>query len=156
MLSIVIPLFNERESLETLYRELKEVLDTLGNKYEIIFVNDGSMDGSTDILASICSRDPLVTALHLRRNFGKAAALAEGFKEASGDIIFTLDADLQDDPKEIPNFLAKLSEGYDLVSGWKFKRFDPRSKTLPSKLFNKVASRTTGVDLHDFNCGFKA
>lgn len=155
-ISVVIPLYNEKESLEPLYRELTETLEGLGYGYEIIFVNDGSADGSAAVLSQICAQDSRVRTLHFRRNFGKAAALTEGFKEAKGDIIFTLDADLQDDPKEIPNFLAKLSEGYDLVSGWKFRRLDPVSKTLPSKLFNKVASMTTGVQLHDFNCGFKA
>jgi glycosyltransferase involved in cell wall biosynthesis len=156
MLSMVIPLYNEQDSVETLYHELKQTLDSLDRHYEIIFVNDGSTDGSTEVLQRLCEMDPVVTALHLRRNFGKAAALAEGFKEVKGEIIFTLDADLQDDPKEIPNFLAKLSEGYDLVSGWKYRRLDPLSKTMPSKLFNALVSRTTGVKLHDFNCGFKA
>ena len=155
-LSVVIPLYNEEKSLEPLYREITDTLDQLGRSCEIIFVNDGSTDGSAEVLARICERDRRVRALHLRRNFGKAAALTEGFKEASGDIVLTLDADLQDDPREIPNFLAKLSEGYDLVSGWKYKRLDPLSKTLPSKLFNKVVSAATGVRLHDFNCGFKA
>lgn len=156
MLSIVIPLYNERDSLEPLYNELTATLKEIGNNYEIIFINDGSTDGSAEVLTRLCDADPLVTAIHLRRNFGKAAALAEGFKAVNGDIVFTLDADLQDDPREIPNFLAKLSEGFDMVSGWKFRRLDPISKTLPSKLFNKVASMTTGVQLHDFNCGFKA
>lgn len=155
-ISVVIPLYNEEGSLEILYRELTEALDSIGRQYEVIFVNDGSSDSSAEILTRLCSVDPRVKALHLRRNFGKAAALTEGFNEASGEIVFTLDGDLQDDPKEIPNFLAKLSEGYDLVSGWKFRRLDPISKTWPSKLFNKVVSMTTGVKLHDFNCGFKA
>jgi glycosyltransferase involved in cell wall biosynthesis len=155
-ISIVIPLYNEEGSLETLYQELTDTLTPLGQPYEIIFVNDGSTDGSSEALSRICRSDPNVKALHLRRNFGKAAGLTEGFNEATGEIIFTMDADLQDDPKEIPSFLAKLAEGYDLVSGWKFHRLDPLSKTLPSKLFNKVASKTTGVQLHDFNCGFKA
>lgn len=156
MLSLVIPLYNERDSLTELYGELKQTLGSLRCRYEIIFVNDGSTDGSTEVLQRLCEMDPQVRVLHLRRNFGKAAALAEGFKEVRGEIVFTLDADLQDDPKEIPNFLAKLAEGYDLVSGWKFHRLDPISKTLPSKLFNAVVSKTTGVKLHDFNCGFKA
>lgn len=155
-ISVVIPLYNEKESLGTLYEELTSTLDNIGCRYEIIFVNDGSTDGSADILTRLCETDPRVTAIYMRRNFGKAAALTEGFKAASGDIVFTLDADLQDDPKEIPNFLSKLSEGFDMVSGWKFRRLDPISKTLPSKLFNKVASMTTGLKLHDFNCGFKA
>jgi len=156
ILSVVIPLYNEENSIAQLYRELTETLQGLGRGYEIIFVNDGSTDGSADVLAHICERDTRVRTLHLRRNFGKAAALTEGFKEARGDIVFMMDADLQDDPREIPNFLAKLSEGYDLVSGWKFKRHDPLSKTLPSRIFNKVVSVATGMRLHDFNCGFKA
>lgn len=155
-ISVVIPLYNEEESLEPLYYELTAVLEAIGHGYEIVFVNDGSTDGSATVLARLCDKDQRVRVLHFRRNFGKAAALTEGFKEADGDIIITLDADLQDDPKEIPHFLEKLSEGYDLVTGWKVKRLDPRSKTIPSKLFNKVASLTTGVHLHDFNCGFKA
>jgi len=155
-ISVVIPLYNERDSLEQLFTELNNTLRMIGRPYEIIFVNDGSTDGSIEVLHKLCERSPLVKIIDFRRNFGKAAALAEGFKEAKGDIIFTLDADLQDDPREIPNFLRKLSEGYDLVSGWKYHRHDPISKTLPSKLFNKVASATTGVKLHDFNCGFKA
>lgn len=155
-ISVVIPLYNEKDSLEPLYEELTSTLGSIDCHYEIIFVNDGSTDGSSDILTRLCEADPRITAIHMRRNFGKAAALAEGFKAVNGDIVFTLDADLQDDPGEIPNFLAKLTEGFDMVSGWKFRRLDPISKTLPSKLFNKVASMTTGVQLHDFNCGFKA
>ena len=156
LISVVIPAYNEEESLEPLYEELISVFTDIHRPFEIVFVNDGSTDESYGVLRRICDRDPRVRALRLRRNFGKAAALSEGFREAKGAIVVTMDADLQDDPKEIPNFLAKLDEGYDLVSGWKFHRLDPISKTLPSKLFNKVSAVTTGVDLHDFNCGFKA
>lgn len=156
LISVVIPLYNEQESLEPLHGELTEVLNQLGNPYELIFVNDGSNDGSSAVLERICESDSHVSVLHFRRNFGKSAALAAGFEESRGAIIFTLDADLQDDPHEIPKFLAKLREGYDLVSGWKYHRHDPVGKTLPSKLFNKTVSATTGLKLHDFNCGFKA
>jgi glycosyltransferase involved in cell wall biosynthesis len=155
-ISAVIPLYNEQDSLEPLYLELTEVLEGIGCPYEILFVNDGSTDLSVQVLAKLCEQDDRVKVLHLRRNFGKAAALSEGFNAAEGSVIITLDADLQDDPREIPRMLDKLSEGYDMVSGWKFQRLDPVSKTLPSKLFNKVAAVTTGLDLHDFNCGFKA
>ncbi|MDO8586071.1 MAG: glycosyltransferase family 2 protein [Armatimonadota bacterium] len=156
LISIVIPAYNEEESIEPLYRELVSSLSATGRPFEIIFINDGSTDGSHGVLRRICQSDPRARSVRLRRNFGKAAALAEGFSEARGSIIITMDADLQDDPAEIPNFLAKLDEGFDLVSGWKFRRLDPIGKTLPSKLFNKVAAMTTGVRLHDFNCGFKA
>lgn len=156
VISVVVPAYNEEESLQPLYEELSEALGKLGLQYEIIFVNDGSTDGTHPAALRICNADSHVKCIRLRRNFGKAEALDAGFKEAKGTIIFTMDADLQDDPAEIPNFLAKLEEGYDLVSGWKFHRLDPIGKTLPSKLFNMVASATTGVKLHDFNCGFKA
>jgi len=155
-LSVVVPAYNEEESLEPLYRELIAELSHVNRPFEIIFVDDGSSDGSRDTLGRICADDSRVKAVCLRRNFGKAAALSEGFKEARGSVVITMDADLQDDPKEIPGFLAKLDEGYDMVSGWKFRRLDPISKTLPSKVFNKVAAITSGVKLHDFNCGFKA
>lgn len=155
-ISIVIPLFNEADSLDQLYNELTTSLARVNCEYEIIFVNDGSTDSSAEVLSRICDTDVRAKALYFRKNFGKSEALAEGFKQAKGDIIFTLDADLQDDPSEIPNFLNKLRDGYDLVSGWKIKRLDPLSKTLPSKLFNRVVSMTTGLTLHDFNCGYKA
>ncbi|MDO8682776.1 MAG: glycosyltransferase family 2 protein [Armatimonadota bacterium] len=154
-ISVVIPAYNEADSLEPLYDELIRVLTETGLPFDIIFVDDGSYDDTHLVLKQIRERDSRVKELRMRRNFGKAAALSEGFKEAKGSVIFTMDADLQDDPSEIPNFLAKLNEGYDLVSGWKFHRLDPIGKTLPSKLFNKVAAMTTGVRLHDFNCGFK-
>ena len=155
-ISIVIPTYNEEGSIEILYKELTEVLGSLRVGYEILFVNDGSTDSSGDVAEELVRRDSRVRVIHLRRNFGKAAALSAGFNETHGDIILTMDADLQDDPHEIPSFLRKLGEGYDLVSGWKYERHDPISKTLPSKLFNSVVARATGVQLHDFNCGFKA
>lgn len=155
-LSVVVPVLDEVESLPTLYRELTEVLEPLGRSYELVFVDDGSRDGSFPALEKLHRSDDRVRVLQLRRNFGKAAALAAGFREARGQVIVTLDADLQDDPAELPRLLARLEEGYDLVSGWKRERQDPRSKTLPSRLFNRVTAWLTGVRLHDFNSGFKA
>jgi glycosyltransferase involved in cell wall biosynthesis len=151
-----VPVLDEVESLPTLYRELTEVLEPLGRSYELVFVDDGSRDGSFPALEKLHRSDDRVRVLQLRRNFGKAAALAAGFREARGQVIVTLDADLQDDPAELPRLLARLEEGYDLVSGWKRERQDPRSKTLPSRLFNRVTAWLTGVRLHDFNSGFKA
>jgi glycosyltransferase involved in cell wall biosynthesis len=155
-LSLVIPVYNEVESLPELYKRLNEVLDTLSLTYEIVFIDDGSNDGTFEGLRALHARDPHVRVLSFRRNFGKTAALVAGFDDCRGSIIMTMDADLQDDPSEIPNFLAKLDEGYDLVSGWKKDRQDPISKTLPSKIFNKVVSSATGIHMHDFNNGFKA
>lgn len=155
-ISVVLPLYNEEQNLEPLYREIVEALRKMGRTYEIIFINDGSTDGSVAILEELSIVDPHVMVIHLRRNFGKAVALSTGFKEALGDIVITMDADLQDNPVEIPRFVAGIEGGYDLVSGWKFKRLDPLSKTLPSKVFNKVVGSAVGLKLHDFNCGFKA
>lgn len=154
--SIVIPLFNEIKSCEELYRKLKDAMDPLVMKYEIIFIDDGSTDNSFEVLSKIFFEDVCVKVIKLRKNFGKAQALSAGFKESRGEIIVTLDADLQDVPSEIPNFLKKIEEGYDLVSGWKVDRKDSLTKTIPSKIFNKVTAFITGVKLHDFNCGFKA
>ncbi|MDD3926704.1 MAG: glycosyltransferase family 2 protein, partial [bacterium] len=156
MLSLVIPVYNEEDALPHLYQALKKVLSEQNYDYEIIFVDDGSRDGSRQVLRSLRQEDPRIRIIAFRRNFGKAAALDCAFKSACGRIIVTMDADLQDEPGEIPRFLSKLDEGYDLVSGWKFKRYDPVSKTLPSKLFNRVTAAMSGLDLHDFNCGFKA
>lgn len=153
---MVIPLVNEEGSLRPLYTELKEVLASLDQEYEIIFVDDGSSDESFTILEDLHNRDKTVKVIQFRRNFGKAAALSAGFKHAGGKVIVTMDADLQDDPKEIPNFVNKLDEGYDLVSGWRFKREDPLSKTVSSRLFNYLTSIFTRIRIHDFNCGFKA
>lgn len=154
--SVIVPLRNEEQNLERLHRELNEVLQGLGRSHEIVFVNDGSTDGSGAVLEELAGSDAAVTLIHLRRNFGKAVALSVGFKEARGEIVITMDGDLQDNPVEIPRFIAGIESGYDLVSGWKRKRQDPLSKTLPSKLFNAVVSVATGLKLHDFNCGFKA
>lgn len=155
--SAVIPTYNEVESVTPLAEQLVAIFDDLGQPYEIIFIDDGSYDGTTEVLRALASDTPPIKLLRFRRNFGKAAALNAGFQKARGDIIFTLDADLQDEPSEIPRFLDALEQGsYDLVSGWKYPRLDPLSKTLPSKLFNAVTSWLGGVKLHDFNCGFKA
>jgi len=153
--SVVVPVLDEVQSLGVLYHELTEVLEGLGRPYELIFVDDGSRDGSFEKLEKLHRSDDRVRVFRLRRNFGKAAGLAVGFREARGEVVVTLDADLQDDPAEVPRLLARLEDGYDLVSGWKRERQDPRSKTLPSRLFNWVTSRLTGLRLHDFNSGFK-
>ena len=155
-LSVILPVLDEVDSLDVLYRELTTVLQSLGRPYELIFVDDGSRDGSFTRIEKLHRSDDRVRAIQLRRNFGKAAALAVGFRAARGDILITLDADLQDDPAEIPRLLARLEEGQDLVSGWKRDRQDPCSKTWPSRLFNGVTGWLTGVRLHDFNSGFKA
>lgn len=154
--SIIVPTFNEEESVGLLTTQVAEAMSGIECPYELIFIDDGSRDGTPAVLAELAEKNPEVRVVEFRRNFGKAAALDAGFQLAKGDIVFTMDADLQDDPAEIPNFLAKLSEGYDVVSGWKHVRHDPLDKTLPSKLFNRVVSRLSGVKLNDFNCGFKA
>jgi glycosyltransferase involved in cell wall biosynthesis len=155
-LSVVIPVFNEEESLPPLCEKLYAVLDRLEKSYEIIFVDDGSTDQSFSVMRELSAHYPQIRAVRFRRNYRKAAALATGFSEARGEVIITMDADLQDDPEEIPRLLDKLDEGSDLVSGWKKKRHDPLSKTLPSRLFNRVTSMVAGIRLHDFNCGLKA
>lgn len=154
--SVIIPVLNERGSLPELYRRLTDVLKEVRREYEIVFVDDGSSDGSAELCRSFVVADARVTLVELRRNFGKATALQAGFQIAKGAIIITMDADLQDDPTEIPRFLEMLESGVDLVSGWKKNRQDPLTKTLPSKLFNSVTSVLTGIKLRDFNCGFKA
>jgi glycosyltransferase involved in cell wall biosynthesis len=154
--SVVVPVLDEVESLPTLYHELSEVLEKLGRKYELVFVDDGSRDGSFQVLEKLHRSDDRVRVVQLRRNFGKAAALAVGFRASRGDVIVTLDADLQDCPSELPRLLQRLEDGHDLVSGWKQDRQDPLSKTLPSRLFNRVTAWLTGLPLRDFNCGFKA
>lgn len=154
--SIVIPLVNEEETLNELVRQLSETLGEAGSAYEIIFVDDGSDDNSFTILSELYERHSNLKVIRFRRNFGKAAALQAGISEAAGAIIITMDADLQDSPKEIPRFLAELDKGYDIISGWKEKRHDPMHKTLPSKLFNWVTRWVSGICIHDFNCGFKA
>jgi len=155
-ISIVVPVLNESESLPHLHEELTESLGDVGRSYEIIFVDDGSTDGSVDIVKNIVAGDPRVILVELRRRFGKATALQAGFEICKGDIVFTLDADLQDDPKEIPRFIEMIEDDYDLVSGWKEDRKDPLAKTIPSKFFNFVTSWMSGLKLRDFNCGFKA
>lgn len=154
--TIIIPLYNEKESLGELYRQLTPVMERTFSAHELIFVDDGSTDGSVEILRELRGGDRRVKILSFRRNYGKSAALSEGFKAARGDIVITIDADLQDNPEEIPGLVAKLDEGYDLVSGWKMKRKDPISKTLPSKFFNATTALVSGIRIHDFNCGLKA
>ena len=153
-ISIVIPVFNENESLPDLKVELDKNLSAYP-EWEVIFIDDGSSDGSTEYLADLCVQDSHYKLIQFYRNYGKSAALSEGFKLADGDYIITMDADLQDDPAEIPNLVGKLEEGWDLVSGWKKIRHDPIGKTLPSKLFNFITRVMTGVKIHDFNCGLK-
>jgi glycosyltransferase involved in cell wall biosynthesis len=155
-LSVVIPVFDEAESVERLFVSLASALTQLNMRSEVVFIDDGSRDATLSNLSAIAARDPRVRVISLRRNFGKTAALLAGFQEATGDVIVTMDGDLQDDPKELPRFLAAIEGGYDLMSGWKRKRRDPLSKTLPSRLFNLTVRRTTGIPLHDFNCGYKA
>ena len=154
MISVIIPVFNEIGSLPELMDQLRKVLH-IYSKWEILFVDDGSTDGSTAFLNDLSRKDENVTLIQLHRNYGKSAALAEGFKRAKGEYLITMDADLQDDPAEIPNLMKKLEEGFDLVSGWKKERKDPISKRFPSKIFNYVTRIMTGVKIHDFNCGLK-
>jgi glycosyltransferase involved in cell wall biosynthesis len=155
-LSLVVPAMNEQGNLGNLHAAITHALEPLQRDYEIVFVDDGSTDDTWAAMDAIAGGDPRVIALRHRRNFGKARGLATGFSVASGDVIVTMDADLQDDPAEIPRFLAKLDEGYDLVSGWKQRRQDPLGKTFPSRIFNSTVRAVSGVPLHDFNCGFKA
>jgi glycosyltransferase involved in cell wall biosynthesis len=154
--SVVIPVYNERESVRPLAQELLAVLRALGRRTEVLFVDDGSTDGTSEVLADLAAAEPEIAVVRLRRNFGKAAALMAGFREARGDAIVTIDGDLQDDPAEIPRLLAELEAGADLVSGWKRERQDSWSKRAASRVFNAVTSRMSGVPLHDLNCGFKA
>ncbi len=153
-LSVVIPTYNELESLTELITALKDVLKS-HNKWEVLFIDDGSTDDSIGFLTEIVTSESNFKLIQLHRNYGKSAALAEGFKVATGDYIITMDADLQDDPKEIPNLISKLEEGYDLVTGWKKTRKDPWTKRFPSKIANFVTGLITGVKVHDMNCGLK-
>jgi len=155
MLSIVIPVLNEAESLRELHLQIANVASAENLDIEIIFVDDGSTDGSWEIIRQISEEDPRVRAIRFRRNFGKAAALSAGLDAVDGEVVMTMDADLQDDPAEIPRFLEKLSEGYDVVNGWKQRRLDPWHKVYPSKVFNYMVSKLTGLTLHDHNCGVK-
>lgn len=157
-ISVVVPIRNEHATLGKLVMLIFSTAKAMPGSHdlEVILVDDGSDDDSWLLIEELSeSFGKAIKGIKLRRNFGKAIALEAGFRAANGDVIFTMDGDLQDDPKEIPRFLEKLDQGYDLVSGWKMKRYDPVSKTLPSKLFNKVTAWATGVNLHDFNCGFK-
>ncbi|OQY37358.1 MAG: glycosyltransferase [Candidatus Cloacimonetes bacterium 4572_65] len=153
-LSFIIPALNEEGSLKQLHQEI--VKNCASYQYEIIFIDDGSNDSTYPLMLELADKDSNVKVVKFRKNFGKAYALQVGFERAVGDVIFTMDADLQDNPIEIPNFLKKLDEGYELVTGWKVKRRDPLSKRLPSKLFNWVTSKTFKLYLNDYNCGFKA
>jgi glycosyltransferase involved in cell wall biosynthesis len=156
VLSVVVPVRNEERSVELLYDEIQAALDPLERDWEAVFVDDGSTDGSFAALTRLHARAANVRVVRLRRNFGKAAALAAGFRQSRGEVIATLDADGQDDPAEIPRLLAKLDEGFDLVSGWKTKRRDPWRRRLLSRVFNAVTGRISGVRLHDMNSGLKA
>jgi len=157
IISFVIPAKNEEESVAVLYQEIRGVAEKLDRPWEIIFIDDGSTDNTYQILKNIHSQDKRVRIIKLRGNFGKSTALQAGFNQVKGDIIFTMDADLQDNPKEIPAFLDKLSQGFDLVSGWKKKRLDPSlTKVIPSRIVNFLTRKMTGINIHDTNCGFKA
>ncbi|MFM8596075.1 MAG: glycosyltransferase family 2 protein [Flavobacteriales bacterium] len=155
--SVVIPLFNEDESLPELHSWLQRVLQKEGLSYEILFIDDGSKDNSWAVIQNLVALDPGVKAIRFQKNYGKSAALHVGFEAAMGDVVITMDADLQDSPDEIPDLYRLITESdYDVVSGWKKVRHDPLSKTIPTKLYNWAARRITGIYLHDFNCGLKA
>jgi glycosyltransferase involved in cell wall biosynthesis len=156
VISVVVPLLNEERSLEALYAEIAAAFEPHGYEFEVVFVDDGSTDGSMSVLTRLHDDVPNVVVVHFRRNFGKAAALQAGIMEARGEVVVTIDADLQDDPAEIPKLLAKLDEGFDLVSGWKTRRNDPFPRRLFSKIFNWTTAVISGVHLHDVNCGLKA
>jgi dolichol-phosphate mannosyltransferase len=156
LLSFVVPVYNERESLPALLGEIDAAVKPLNRPAEVWFVDDGSKDGSWDVIRQLAAADPRVKGVKFRRNFGKAAALQAGFQRAAGEVVMTLDADLQDDPAEIPRFLDAVAGGTDVVSGWKKVRHDPWHKVFPSRVFNGMVSWLTGVKLHDHNCGFKA
>ncbi|MCM8823949.1 MAG: glycosyltransferase family 2 protein [Candidatus Omnitrophica bacterium] len=155
LVSVVIPVFNEDKNIPILYEKLKNVVDNLPYHFEIIFVDDGSEDNTFDELKKINSLDKRIKVIKHRRNFGKASAYSSGFSYARGEFVITLDGDLQDEPKEIPKFIDKLKEGYDVVNGWKYKGKGKFLKRVPSKIFNRITSYLTGVKLHDFNCPFK-
>jgi glycosyltransferase involved in cell wall biosynthesis len=153
--TVLVPALNEAESLPVLHGEIVAVLNALGRTWEVLYVDDGSRDGTDEAIAALAAADTRVRGVSLRRNFGKSAALATGFELARGEWVVTMDADLQDDPAELPRLIEQLERGYDLVSGWKQDRKDPLTKTVPSRLFNAVTSWAAGIRLHDFNCGFK-
>ncbi len=155
-ISVIIPLFNEEESLPELFAWIRRVMEEHAFSYEVIFVDDGSSDTSWSVIQKLRQENSTVRGIRFRRNYGKSPALFCGFRAAKGDVVITMDADLQDSPDEIPELFRMIKDGYDLVSGYKQKRYDPLSKTLPTKLFNATARRVSGVRLHDFNCGLKA
>ena len=157
-ISVVIPLYNEEESLPELYEWIERVMNSNNFSFEVIFINDGSRDNSWKVIEELAQKSPHVKGIKFRRNYGKSPALYCGFKEAQGEVVITMDADLQDSPNEIPELYRMITEeGYDLVSGYKEKRYDPLSKTIPTKLFNATARKISGIhNLHDFNCGLKA
>jgi len=156
-ISVVIPLFNEEESLPELHAWIARVMNAQSFAYEVILIDDGSKDASWEIIESLCAQDSSVYGIKFQRNYGKSAALQVGFEKASGEVVITMDADLQDSPDEIPELYRMImQEDFDVVSGWKKKRFDPITKTIPTKLYNWAARRLTGIHLHDFNCGLKA
>jgi glycosyltransferase involved in cell wall biosynthesis len=156
-ISIVIPLLNEEESLPELHDWIKKVMDENKFSYEVVFIDDGSKDNSWKVIESLTALNPNVKGIKFRRNYGKSAALHVGFEAVQGDVVITMDADLQDSPEEIPDLYKMITqEGYHLVSGWKKKRYDPISKTIPTKLFNWATRKMSGIHLHDFNCGLKA
>lgn len=154
--SVVIPVYNEEDNVKLLHKKVTKELKRITSRYEIIFVDDGSTDRTLKRLQKLADEDSKVTILTFYRNFGKANALHAGFQHATGDIVFTMDGDLQDDPAEFKQFLKKMEKGFDLVTGWKFHRKDPLTKKIPSKFFNYLIRKMTGVDIHDSNCGFKA
>ncbi len=157
-ISVVIPLYNEEESLPELSAWIERVMQANGFTYEVIFVDDGSTDRSLEVIRGLAAGNPNIHAVSFSRNYGKSPALNTGFRRAKGDVVITMDADLQDSPDEIPELYRMITrDGYDLVSGWKKKRYDPLSKTIPTKLFNATARKVSGIkNLHDFNCGLKA
>ncbi|MBK9534678.1 MAG: glycosyltransferase family 2 protein [Flavobacteriales bacterium] len=156
-LTVIVPLLNEHESLPILAERLHGVIGAMGLQYEVIFVDDGSRDGSWEVIQGLAKADPRVKGIRFGHNYGKSPALNEGFRAAKGNVVITMDADLQDDPDEIPELYRMIVEdNFDLVSGWKKKRFDPLTKTIPTKFFNWTTRRVSGVMLHDFNCGLKA
>jgi len=156
-ISIVVPVYNEEESLGELREWIESILSVHSFDYEVIFVDDGSNDGSWKVIEELSGKHTAVRGIRFRRNYGKAAALHTGFQSASGEIVVTLDADLQDSPEEVPEMVRMIrEEGYDLVSGWKKKRYDPLTKRIPSRFYNWIARQVSGIKLHDFNCGIKA
>lgn len=156
-ISVVIPLLNEEESIPILYKELNEVFSSMGKQYELIFINDGSTDSSPEVLTRFSEQDPHVVLVNFRKNFGQTAAMAAGFDFAQGEIIIAMDADLQNDPHDIPKLVAKINDGYDVVTGWRYDRKDTFiNRRLPSIIANKLISVTTGVGLHDYGCTLKA